>query len=402
MKVREGDRVVLGQPLFEDKKNPGVIYTSPGTGVVKEVNRGHRRVFESCVIELEASDEATAFESMGEAGLVELDSDKAESQLLASGLWTSLRTRPFNKVPVPGSRPASVFVTAMDTHPLAADPAVVIAERKGDFEAGLRVLSKFAGRLFVCKAPGADIPAAVGQAREFAGPHPAGLPGTHIHFLDPVHQHKTVWFVNYQDVIAIGCLFLTGTLDVGRVVAIGGPGASNPRLVRTRIGASLADLMRSEATEGEQRVISGSVFGGRTAKGPFGYLGRYHLQVSVLAEGRERPFLHYLTLGANRFSVINTYLSSLSKGKLFNFTTSCNGSERAMVPMAAYEKVMPLEVLPTQLLRALIVGDGDTAQKLGCLELDEDDVALCTFVCPSKYEYGPILRDNLTRIEKEG
>ncbi|HEY7885656.1 MAG TPA: NADH:ubiquinone reductase (Na(+)-transporting) subunit A, partial [Cellvibrionaceae bacterium] len=144
------------------------------------------------------------------------------------------------------------------------------------------------------------------------------------------------------------------------------------------------------------------VFGGRTARGAYAYLGRYHTQVSVLQEGDDRPMLHYLRAGTDFFSVLNIYLSKLKPSKLFNFTTTTFGSERAMVPVGAYEKVMPLDILPTQLLRALIVGDTEVAQKLGCLELDEEDLALCTFVCPGKYEYGPILRDNLTRIEVEG
>src|SRR5690606_36380811 len=175
-----------------------------------------------------------------------------------------------------------------------------------------------------------------------------------------------------------------------------------PRLLRTRLGADLQELVAGELAEGENRIISGSVFGGRQVSGAFSYLGRYHNQVSVLAEGRERPFLHYLSLGANRFSVMPVYLSKFFKGKSYSFTTSANGCERAMLPVGSYERVMPLDILPTQLLRALIVGDTETAQLLGCLELDEEDLALCTFVCPGKYEYGPILRDNLTRIELEG
>ena len=148
-------------------------------------------------------------------------------------------------------------------------------------------------------------------------------------------------------------------------------------------------------------MVSGSLFGGRTAQGPYAFLGRYHNQVTVLREGRERFMLHYLSLGSDRFSVKPTYISSLMN-KLFPFTTSTNGSERAMVPIGTYERVMPLDILPTQLLRSLICGDIETGIQLGALELDEDDLALCTFVCPGKYEYGPILRDNLTRIELEG
>jgi Na+-transporting NADH:ubiquinone oxidoreductase subunit A len=227
--------------------------------------------------------------------------------------------------------------------------------------------------------------------------------GTHIHFVDPVSVSKTVWHIGYQDVIAAGRLFTTGELSVSRVVALSGPRASKPRLVRTRLGASLEELCAGEFNSAsDNRIISGSVFGGRVARGSAAYLGRYANQVTLIEEGYKREFLGWLSPGSNKFSKLNIYLSSLTKGKLFNFTTTTNGSQRAMVPVGTYEEVMPLDILPTQLLRSLIIGDTDMAQKLGCLELDEEDLALCTFVCPGKYEYGPILRDNLTRIEKEG
>jgi len=178
-------------------------------------------------------------------------------------------------------------------------------------------------------------------------------------------------------------------------------------LLRTRLGASLAELTAGELKAGENRLISGSVLSGRNSSadmgdGAFSYLGRYHNQVTAILEGRQREFFRYMSLGTDRHSVMPIYLSALSKGKEVSFTTNTNGSERAMVPLGNYEKVMPLDVLPTQLLRALIVGDTETAQKLGCLELDEEDLALCTYVCIGKYEYGPILRNNLSRIEKEG
>ncbi len=240
------------------------------------------------------------------------------------------------------------------------------------------------------------------QTEAFAGPHPAGLPGTHIHFLDPVNATKSVWSINYQDVIAIGKLFTTGQLWTERVVALAGPVVEQPRLVRTRLGANLSELTAGELQPGSNRVVSGSVLGGRTAQGAFAFLGRYHLQVSCLTEGNERELMHYLRAGVNKHSVMNIFVSKLMAAKKFAFSTSTNGSPRAMVPVGNYEAVMPLDILPTQLLRYLIVGDTEMAQKLGCLELDEEDLALCTYVCAGKYEYGPILRDNLARIEKEG
>ncbi|WP_322980722.1 Na(+)-translocating NADH-quinone reductase subunit A [Pseudomonas sp. C11] len=403
MEVEVGDRVKLGQLLFTDKKTPGVRYTAPAAGVISAIHRGEKRVLQSVVIDIDG-DEQETFAQYAADQLESLSDAQVRESLQQSGLWTALRTRPFSKVPAIDAVPSSIFVTAIDTHPLAADPAVIIAEHATDFENGLKVLGQLA-KVFLCKAEGVSLPGekvAKVQSEAFAGPHPAGLPGTHIHFLDPVSASKSVWQIGYQDVIAVGKLFTTGQLFVERVVALGGPVAEQPRLLRTRLGASLEELTAGELQPGVNRVISGSVFGGRTARGAFAFLGRYHNQVSCLSEGNDREMMHYLRAGVNKHSVLNIFVSKLASGKLFNFTTTTNGSPRAMVPVGNYEAVMPLDILPTQLLRYLIVGDTEMAQKLGCLELDEEDLALCTYVCAGKYEYGPILRDNLTRIEKEG
>lgn len=403
MAVQVGDRVKLGQIFFSDKKSEGVHYTAPGAGVVSAVHRGEKRVLQSVVIDLEGDEEVT-FTSYSPAQLDGLSGEQVRENLQQSGLWTALRTRPFSKVPAVDATPASIFVTAIDTHPLAADPAIIIAEQPEAFEAGLKVLTNLA-KVFLCKAPNASLPGeslAKVQVESFNGPHPAGLAGTHIHFLDPVSASKSVWAIGYQDVIAVGKLFTSGRLSVERVVALAGPVVEQPRLVRARLGANLDELTAGELQPGANRVVSGSLLGGRTAHGAFAYLGRYHQQVSCLREGKEREMLHYMRPGVDKHSILNIYISKLMAGKKFAFSTSTNGSPRAMVPVGNYEEVMPLDVLPTQLLRALIVGDTEVAQKLGCLELDEEDLALCSYVCAGKYEYGPILRDNLTRIEKEG
>ncbi|MEH6564568.1 MAG: Na(+)-translocating NADH-quinone reductase subunit A [Halopseudomonas sp.] len=403
MEVREGDRVKLGQILFSDKKTPGVMFTAPAAGVVSAINRGEKRVLQSVVIDVEG-DEAVTFDAHGADQLGSLDQQAVRDQLIASGLWTALRTRPYSKTPAIDGQPSSIFVTAMDTNPLAADPAVILKEHAAEFESGLKVLARL-GKVWLCKADGASIPgeSITGVRTEsFAGPHPAGLPGTHIHHLDPVSESKTVWQINYQDVIAVGVLFTQGKIWTDRYVALAGPQVEKPRLLKTRLGANLEELTAGELTPANNRVISGSVFGGRMARGPVAYLGRFHSQVSVLEEGDDRQLLHYLRAGVNKHSVLNIFVSKLAPSRLFNFDTSTNGSPRAMVPVGNYEMVMPLDILPTQLLRYLIVGDTEMAQKLGCLELDEEDLALCSYVCAGKYEYGPILRDNLTRIEKEG
>ncbi len=405
MKVNVGDDVKLGQVLFEDKKNPGVVFTAPGTGKITEVNRGEKRALMSVVLQLDGEEEIE-FASYSEQELMSLTREQVVENLVKSGLWISFRTRPYSKIPSPKSVPRSIFVTAMDTNVLGANPELFIDEQRGAFTNGLKVISHLTeGTLFLCKAPGANIPTADIPnltVEEFGGRHPAGLVGTHIHFLDPVHISKTVWHLNYQDVIAIGKLFTTGKIFVERVVALGGPGVKNPRLIRTRIGASLGDFIRDEMTPESNRIVSGPLLSGRTATGSLSYLGRYHSQVSVLEDGKKREFLGWLLPGFNKFSVKNVFLSKLLPGKKFSFTTSQEGNKRTMVPIGSYEKVMPLDIQPTFLLRSLIIEDTEKAQALGCLELDEEDLGLCTFVCPCKYDYGSILRKNLTRIERDG
>ncbi|WP_299258748.1 Na(+)-translocating NADH-quinone reductase subunit A [uncultured Kushneria sp.] len=408
MEVREGDRVSLGQLLFTDKKTEGVRYVAPAAGEVIAINRGEKRRLLSVVIRVDESGdtEASAFERHAPDRLDTLERQTVVDQLVSAGLWTSFRKRPFSRVPSVSEHPLNIFVTAIDTHPLSADPEPIIAERSEDFINGLKVIRKLTqGQVYVCTAPAADVPGAEleGITQEsFSGDHPAGLVGTHIHFLSPVGISRQVWHLNYQDVMAIGTLFTEGRLDTRRVVALGGPAAKQPRLVRTRLGASLDELLAGEVeSDNDVRVISGSVFGGSTAKDATAYLGRYHLQVSLIEEGHKRALFGWLSLGLDRHSATGIYLSRLTRPASFRPNTNTNGSERAMVPIGSYEQIMPLDILPTQLLRSLIVGDIEVAMQLGCLELDEEDLALCTYVCPGKYEYGPILRDNLTTIEKE-
>lgn len=403
MYVKVGDKVKKGQALFEDKKNPGVMFTAPASGNVVEVNRGAKRVLESVVIDLEGDEEVT-FEATESDALASIGREKIVKTLVDSGVWTVFRTRPYSKIPAVDSAPRAIFVNAMDTNPLAADPAVIIASRKEDFTNGLTVIGQLTeGSVYLSKAPNAEIPSTGKESvNEFAGPHPAGLVGTHIHFLDSAGAQKTVWHLSYQDVIAIGSLFTTGKIDSTKVVSLAGPAVKDPRLVKTIVGASIEQLTTNELVDGEIRSVSGSVLNGTDAAGPQGYLGRYHNQVSCLAEGREKVLFGWIRPGSDQHSITRSYLGHLSPKKLFSMTTTTNGSDRAMVPIGNYERVMPLDILPTLLLRDILSGDTDSAQTMGCLELDEEDLALCTYVCPGKYKYGDVLRDCLTKIEKEG
>ncbi|HMP80634.1 MAG TPA: Na(+)-translocating NADH-quinone reductase subunit A, partial [Pirellulaceae bacterium] len=359
--------------------------------------------FLSIIIDVEdgPSESFPAFEN-----LRNLTTESARDLLLQSGLWTCLRTRPFNLTPSPDTEPHSVFVTAMDTNPLAAEAELIIAERREEFVSGLMVVSKLTrGKTFVCtrddsRVPGHEVPGV--EFHAFDGPHPAGLPGTHIHFLDPVGPNKTVWFLNYQDVIAIGHLFRTGKLQTQRVISVAGPLVKKPSLYRVPMGANLDQIVADNADLRNARIISGSPLYGRTSEPPVNFLGRFNLQVSVLEEGTQRHFIGWMGPGFDKFSVTKIYAGSWMTNKLFALNTNVNGGKRAMVPVGTYERVMPLDLLPTHLLRSLICKDTESAQALGCLELDEEDLALCTYVCPGKYDYGQLLRENLRSILKDG
>lgn len=415
MHVAVGDTVKRGQLLFEDRKTEGVCFTSPGAGTVVAIHRGARRAFRSVVVELsstEASGETTPedhqeFSTFTGREVADLDGASIRDLLVESGLWTAIRRRPFSSVPKPSDTCHSIFVTAVDTNPLSPDPEVVLEGRIDDFNRGLQALSGLTdGPVYLCcgsgtKLDGGGAPRV--QVEEFSGPHPAGLAGTHIHVLDPVHREKSVWYIGYQDVAAIGKLFATGKLPSERVVALGGPLARRPRLLKTRIGAESEPFSSYEFFPGDARMISGSVLYGKRAMGEVeGYLGRYANQISCVAEDCRRWFLGWMLPGWDLFSVTRAYASCLRSSKTkYGFTTSSQGGHRAMVPIGSFERVMPLDIMPTFLLRALLMDDLERAEALGCLELDEEDLGLCSFVSPGKEDYAPALRRNLYEIWKE-
>lgn len=406
MLVKEGDSVKIGQPLFSCKKNIGLMFTSPAAGKIKEIRRGERRVFQNIEIEVAESEEHTSFKSHLGKSAESYSADEMRKLLIESGEWVSLRQRPYDKVADVDRRPSAIFVTAIDTNPLAMPVNSVLKQRQEDFSEGVKALSVLSeDKTYICQSPndsawenpkGKNI-----EVVEFSGPHPAGNPGTHIHFLEPVHGDKIVWHVGYQDVVAIGHLIKTGQLELHKVISFAGPNALKPRLMKVRRGAKLTELSQGEVMP-DSRVISGSVLNGRTIDSEFQFLGHYANQVSIIEEDDKRELLGWHTPGFDRFSNMNIYVSKLNPFKKFKMTSSTNGSLRAMVPIGAFEKVNPLDILPTQLLRALASKDTDTAQELGCMDLAEEDLALMTYVAPGKVDFGQLLRENLATIEKEG
>ena len=372
------------------------------------MNRGLKRALLSIVVDIADGEEPR--EDFSEATGLQLQQDQggAIAELLRrSGLWNGLRTRPFAKIPAPHSRPRVLFVTAIDTEPHAPDPTVVAAGCEEVFATGLRALLALGEfPVYVCTGANWQLPLPEHprlRAEQFSGPHPAGLASTHMHLLAPVGPGRSNWHIGYQDVIAIGRLFSEGILSTERIISLAGPTATCPRLIRTRLGAATADLTAGECTAAHTRVVSGSAISGRRAdNGQLAWLGRYHNQISLLPEGGPARFLSWLQPGARRYSKLGVFVSSLLGAQQFPMNTLCNGGERALLPVGVYEAVMPLDILATPLLRALITSDMESVAALGGLELAEEDLALCSFVCPSKYEFGAILRTALNRIEVEG
>jgi len=400
--VREGDVVEKGQLLFECKKTPGVRYTAPAAGRVAAVARGDKRAFLHLEIALEG-DGQLAFARPA------MDAAAVRAALLESGLWTALRSRPFGRVADPATSCDALFVNAMDTHPLAPSIPAIVSGREAELEAGLTALATLApDRLYLVSAAPLPHGQAKVRAEHFEGPHPAGNVGLHIHTLAPASRGRRVWHLGVQDAIAVGHLVLHGALDTRRVVALGGPAVRSPRLLRTTLGAKLSELLdgelQGEASEArseppvrsELRIVSGSVLDGRAGE----FLGRYHQAIAALPEGRERHFLGWVMPGADRFSALGAYLGAFLPKRPLPFTTTTNGSHRAVLPLGSYEQVTPYEIQATMLCRALLSRDLELAESLGALELIEEDVGLLSYVCPGKNDYGTALRAVLGEIEK--
>jgi Na+-transporting NADH:ubiquinone oxidoreductase subunit A len=373
-RVEVGDKVRTGQILFVDRRAPDVSFASPVTGVVRSAEFGARRTLHQVVVEVtdDAPLEMPVAESAGHRnGLTSL--------LLAVGLWPSFLTRPFGRIPRPGSEPAAIFITAIDTNPLAADPATVLSVDFGLFERGVEALAMLTdGPVFVCQGPGPDLVHGGGRIRvaHFEGPHPSGLPGTHIHHLLPASAVRTVWHIGYQDVVAIGDLLVNRRYRSERIIARGGPASAKPCLLQTRLGASLVDIAKSDGGADHAALVSGSILSGRRSD----YLGRYHSQVTMFSPPGEPAG--------------GTVLARLRRLAVQNVPSP-------LIPVEAFERAMPLDILPVPLLRALSVGDTESAVRLGCLELAEEDLALMSYLCPGRNDYGALLRRMLDDIAGE-
>jgi len=366
--VSEGDTVAAGTALFRDRKRPQICFTASVAGTVSAISIGDQRRLNSLAITVGGGDHRQ-FKLPARA-----DRELMQALLLESGLWPSFTARPFGRIPDPGSAPDAIFVTALDTQPLAADARVVLAEGREDFARGAVCLTPLTeGPVFVCQAPGEPLVHEDDRLRcvEVAGAHPAGLAGTHVNRLFPLHSGRTVWQIHYQDVMAIGALMRSGEVSGQRVIALAGEGVLRPRLVRVPRGADLEDLVRGEVTEGAMQIVSGSPLSGRPSR----FLGRHHWQVTVLP----RP------------------AATARRGWLGQHARALKPA--SVIATAALDRSLALDIPVAPLVRAISVGDTETAARLGCLELLEEDMALITYTSGGAQDFASLLRETLDVLE---
>ncbi len=414
MKVSQGSQVKIGQPLFEHKENQSVVFPSPVSGKVVDIVRGDRRVLKSVIIKSDGKDNqiSGSFKITGKTSASEV-----KKLVLKSGHFSAFKTRPYNKVPQPHDSPSAIFITAVDTNPLAVDAGVVIEKNIEDFKAGVNAVAKLTtGKTFVCSNPSVKMPKFDKSVVEktFSGSHPSGNVGTHIHFLFPVSNKRTVWTIGYQDVINIGHMARTGKIRFDRIISLAGPVMSSPRLVQTQMGASIKELLATDhMVDGSKlldkfsdckiRIISGSVLWGDSVVDGTDYISRSSTQISIVSTDIESRGLGWLIPWRDQFaSVFNVQLSSFLPKRLFKMDCSLGGSYRAIIPFGHFERLTPLDILPVQLMRSIIVGDTDMAQKLGLLELDGEDVALFSYADIGKQDFIGALDDCLSKVESEG
>jgi Na+-transporting NADH:ubiquinone oxidoreductase subunit A len=401
--VKQGDFVSAGSPLFSDKFRQGIVFASPVSGKVVSITRGDRRRLLEVVIEREGDD----FLDFGKSDPARSEREDIKASLLKSGLWPVLRQRPYHIVANPDDVPKAIFISGFDTAPLAPDYNFLIDNSSPAlFRTGISALQKLTGGMINLVLNGkGDTSEILKNAQDvkisyFSGPHPAGNVGVHIHHLDPMNKGEIIWFVNLQDVLAIGRLFDEGIYRHERIIALTGSEVIDPQYYRIRSGASVSHLLEGNVKSGSLRIISGNVLTGTRIERD-GYLGFYDSQLTVIPEGDNFEFFGWIKPGFNKFSFSKTFASRLIPSKGYRLDTNLHGGERAFVMTGIYEKVVPMDIYPMQLLKAILYEDIDLMENLGIYEIAEEDFALCEYICPSKIEIQAIVRKGLDLMKKE-
>ncbi|MFL2983412.1 MAG: Na(+)-translocating NADH-quinone reductase subunit A [Candidatus Neomarinimicrobiota bacterium] len=397
--VSEGDTVNVGSPLFYDKLKPDVKWASPACGTITSIQFGPRRVIEKIEITIEEN-KIEPFEILSDLQFNSANHEKILDYILKANLFPLIRQRPFNKIANPKDVPRDIFISGYNTAPLSIDLLTIIHNEKESFQIGLNALSKLTdGKVFLTSESPMEFDNVINQT--ISGPHPAGNVGIQIHHIKPLKPGHIVWTVNAEHVITIGRLFQTGLYDSRCIVSIGGSGASAPQTVEAIAGSSIKSLLKNQNLDKPVRIVSGDILTGKSVE-LNDYLGYYDSSLTIINDEVNRPFLGMFTLGSGseKYSLTNTFLSM--KAKEFDFTTSQNGELRAMVPLNAWENVLPMDIMPNPLYRSILAQDIEEMEKLGIWECDDEDFALCSFACPSKIDVGSVIRDGLNLLEDEG
>ena len=397
--ISEGEKVKIGQAIFYDKTKPDVKWASPANGTIKEIKFGPRRVIEKIEISNDGN-EALKNDILSKDQIKSSDRDTILKYILNSNIFPLIRQRPFNKVADPNTAPRDIFISGYNTAPLAVDLHKIIEDNKDAFQLGLTVLSRLTmGQVYLTLKTPINFDDSIVQT--ISGPHPAGNVGIQIHHTKPLKPNEVVWTVNAQHVITLGRLFETGAYDPKITVSIGGSGSDKPGVVRAVTGTKIDSFLDNQSSDKQVRIISGDVLTGQAVEKDQ-FIGFYDSSITIIDDKVDRPFLGMLSPGNSKtkYSLTNTFLSFT--GQLFNFTTSQNGEKRAMVPINAWEKVLPMDILPNPLYRAILAQDIEEMEQLGIWECDDEDFALCSFACPSKIDVGQVIRDGLDLLEQEG
>jgi Na+-transporting NADH:ubiquinone oxidoreductase subunit A len=406
--VKEGDTIKKGAGLFLNKKQPDLQFCSPVAGTVKAIEYGPRRALYRVVIDVADTPAAESFPRFSADQLLGADRDNVLAPLLASGLFALIQQRPFSRIADPAVTPKAIFVNGMNTAPFSPALNVVLAGQEAVFQAGLNALSRLTdGAVHLCLGTDAPVVAQNAtnvQVHTFSGPHPAGNTSVHIHHIDPMQPTDQVWTVKAVDVIRIGKLLVDGAYPDRHLVSLAGPGVKEEARAyyRVQIGTPLTDFLAGKLIDAETRIIKGNALAGTAMKADE-HVSALESALTVIPEGREQFFMGWMAPGINKLSASRAYLSGWTGHKRkWNLTTTLNGSYRSMVLTGLYDKYMPMNIMVDYLVRAVLAHDTDEAIKLGILETDPEDFALCSYVCPSKMDISGVIRQGLEEIEKEG
>lgn len=400
--VKEQEYVMAGGPLFVDKNHPEVKFVSPVSGVVTSVERGARRKVMSITVEAAAEQDFVEF---GKKNVSSMTAEQVKEALLEGGLFAFVRQRPYDVVADPQVAPRAIFVSAFDSAPLAPEFEMALKGEEANFQTGLDALAKIAKTYLSISVN--QKASALTQARNvevtvFDGPHPAGNVGVQINHLAPVNKGETVWTIDPQAVIFIGRLFNTGRVDFTRTVAVTGSEVKKPAYCKLKVGALLTKVFAGNVNEGKVlRYISGNVLTGKQIPA-HGFLGAFHSQLTVIPEGSDvHEMLGWIMPRFNDFSVNRSYFSWLMGKKEYTLDARVKGGERHMIMSNEYDRVLPMDIMPEYLIKAIIAGDIDQMEALGVYEVAPEDFALCEFVCSSKMELQRIVREGLDMLRRE-